>query len=230
MDNKLRHAFKPYSFRARMLTMLTISAIVASAISLLFSYMFSRSSVRAELQETELEVAAGLLELYQNTDLDAAGVIEMAARDNVTVVRLDDTAVLTTEQQEQLQSVPILTVPNSRTGMPGTYVRLDDVLLFIAPSKTFNVFLIAFLRISFAALSFFSVFMLMSMLASWRMSKPVSLLTRATRNVADGNFKVHLPEDRPDEIGQLMRSFNTMTNALDRTSWLQKDFIASISH
>lgn len=27
-----------------------------------------------------------------------------------------------------------------------------------------------------------------------------------------------------------MRSFNRMTSALQRTSWLQKDFIASISH
>ena len=100
----------------------------------------------------------------------------------------------------------------------------------IGPSGEYNLWLSAALRVLIAAVSFFAVFLLMSLLATGRISRPISRLTRATVKVADGDFSIRLPADRTDEIGELMRSFNAMTEALSKTSYLQKDFIASISH
>lgn len=231
MDKKLRQSFRPYSFRARMLLMLTISAVVASMISLVFSYGYSRSTVRTEMTDTQLELAASLTALYEYTGLSPEVVAQMEHRENllVTVVSPDMRAALPEEARALVGSAACRTLPGPG-GMPCTYVSLGDTLLAIMPSKQFNVFLIAFLRISFAAISFFSVFMLMSMLATWRIARPVSLLTKATKSVGNGDFTVRLPEDRSDEMGHLMRSFNSMTAALDRTAYLQKDFIASVSH
>ena len=41
---------------------------------------------------------------------------------------------------------------------------------------------------------------------------------------------MRLPDNQPGEMGELMRSFNDMTEALGSTAYLQKDFISSISH
>ena len=45
----------------------------------------------------------------------------------------------------------------------------------------------------------------------------VALVALATRAVADGDLTVHVPADREDEIGTLARSFNDMTDALNRS-------------
>lgn len=233
MDKKLRQAFKPYSFRARMLMMLTISTVVASVISIAFSYGYSRYSVRTELTADEHALASGMVELYERTQLAPMDVAAMSARDNLIVAPATPAQLelLSAEDFALLEAVGQCTVfAPGMSAVPISFVRLGDSVVTITPSKSVNVFLIAFLRIAFAAISFFSVFMLMSMLSTWRIAKPVSMLTKATREVAGGDFKVHLPEDRPDEVGQLMRAFNSMTGALDRTSYLQKDFISSISH
>jgi len=66
--------------------------------------------------------------------------------------------------------------------------------------------------------------------ASFQLSKPVQVLTRAHEKVQEGDFTVRLPDNQPGEMGELMRSFNDMTEALGSTAYLQKDFISSISH
>ena len=70
----------------------------------------------------------------------------------------------------------------------------------------------------------------MSILVSRVIASPITMLTRATRKVADGDFTVRLPEKANGEVGELMRSFNTMTDTLGKTAYLQKDFISSVSH
>jgi signal transduction histidine kinase len=47
--------------------------------------------------------------------------------------------------------------------------------------------------------------------------RPVERVALATRAVADGDLTVHVPADREDEIGTLARSFNDMTDALNRS-------------
>jgi signal transduction histidine kinase len=55
-------------------------------------------------------------------------------------------------------------------------------------------------------------------------------VTAATREVARGNFNVELFTRSDDEIGELMRNFNTMTRELRQSEYLKKDFVSSVSH
>jgi len=55
-------------------------------------------------------------------------------------------------------------------------------------------------------------------------------VTAATREVARGNFNVELFTRQDDEIGELMRNFNTMTRELRQSDYLKKDFVSSVSH
>ena len=60
--------------------------------------------------------------------------------------------------------------------------------------------------------------------------RPVRKLTDATKEIARGNFDIHVPVKSNDEIGQLADSFNTMATELQNMEVLRKDFISNVSH
>lgn len=61
--------------------------------------------------------------------------------------------------------------------------------------------------------------------------KPVNLLNDVTKRIAAGDFAVRTPaSDHDDEIGELCRSIDFMTEELARTDKLKNDFISTVSH
>ncbi|MBQ7866293.1 MAG: HAMP domain-containing protein, partial [Clostridia bacterium] len=100
----------------------------------------------------------------------------------------------------------------------------------IRPSHDFNLILSILPRFAFTILLTMVLFALLSILVSFTISKPVTQLTQATQQIKAGDFTVRLPDNKQGEVGELMRSFNSMTEELGKTAYLQKDFISSISH
>ena len=58
----------------------------------------------------------------------------------------------------------------------------------------------------------------------------VSLMTRATSQIAKGHFDVHVDEKRRDEIGSLGESINQMATRLEGYVEGQKMFLAGVAH
>ena len=229
--NKLRHAVTPYSYQAKLQVLLTLSAIIACMISLVCSFAYSHYITRVDLADQEYSLAISMLELNQKTQLTTDEILVMSQQDNLTLERVPQFELLLTGQQmDQLQAHTILSVLGNFNAMPVTFVQLDDAVVRIASSQKANLFVTTFWRMVFLCISLAIVFLMVSMLSAHRIARPISQLTHATQLISSGDFSVQLPEDQDDEIGELMRSFNGMTDALQRTSWLQKDFIASISH
>lgn len=222
----------PYTFRSRTLLTLLLCTLTAGLISLAGSYWISRLNIRNELSASERDTAIYLLELDQKTSLSNDEMVRMAAHDNLTLSLLEGSEpILTAQQRAQLDSGTVLTVMTGLAAMPVTYVQMSGgEIISIRPSRDFNLFLNAFLRIIFAIILCLAFFASLSVLAAARIAKPISALTQATRQVKEGDFAVQLPEDQIGEIGELIHSFNGMTNTLSRTAYLQKDFISSISH
>jgi two-component system OmpR family sensor kinase len=67
------------------------------------------------------------------------------------------------------------------------------------------------------------------MLAS-SISGPIGRLTRATEEIARGNFDERIPEEGRDEVARLAVSFNAMSRAVKHSQETQKDFLANVSH
>ncbi len=55
---------------------------------------------------------------------------------------------------------------------------------------------------------------LLSLFWSHRLTRPIEMLSKATRIVAKGNFDINLKSSSKDEIGELSESFNTMATEL----------------
>ena len=60
--------------------------------------------------------------------------------------------------------------------------------------------------------------------------KPITRLTRATQELAKGNYKVSVNYVGNDEIGRLNKSFNLMAQQLGKTEQTRQQFIADVSH
>ncbi len=229
--DKLRRIVHPYTFRNRTLRFLLISAIIAGCISLASSFVYSMINVHEELVLNQHAVAIYLLELDQVTDMTVEEIVDIADTDILSVtVNLVDQSTLDETIIQQIDESVIATYSRNPVSLPLTYLKLGENVIQLEVPRKLNILTVALLRISFAAVIFFLVYLLMAWMTSRLIADPVTQLTRATRLVSDGDFSVKLPEHMPGEVGELMQSFNTMTDALGRTSYLQKDFISSISH
>jgi signal transduction histidine kinase len=69
-----------------------------------------------------------------------------------------------------------------------------------------------------------------SFLLARRLIRPIAVLSDATTRVAAGEQRVDVPVAGEDELAQLARSFNLMSESLARARETQRDFLESVSH
>ena len=60
--------------------------------------------------------------------------------------------------------------------------------------------------------------------------KPIRRISKASKEIARGNFDISITPASRDEIGQLTEDFNTMAKELKNIETLQIDFVANVSH
>jgi signal transduction histidine kinase len=72
--------------------------------------------------------------------------------------------------------------------------------------------------------------LLIGLLISRRMARPLVRLTEATGAIASGNLDVRVPEHHPGELGELAAAFNRMAEDLARADSLRRDMTADVAH
>jgi len=72
---------------------------------------------------------------------------------------------------------------------------------------------------------FFAIFAM-----SYRMVRPLRLMSDAAKAMAKGDFSKRIPVTSDDEIGELAVSFNLMTNSLSQLEGMRRSFVANVSH
>lgn len=222
---------KPYSFRGRMMWALYISAILSCVLSLVVAYCITHLNVQRELKVTQESFANYLLQMEMRTDIPLKDVLLMAQQEEITVHRVSDPEnSLEPQIMKALSVKPYQTVIRNLTEAPVTYVRLNSDIIRIDVAKGSNLFVISFFRVFTSAIAYLAIIVALITIVSFRITRPIQVLTAANARVQDGDFDVRLPSDIPGEVGGLLRSFNAMTESLGKTAYIQKDFISSISH
>jgi two-component system nitrogen regulation sensor histidine kinase NtrY len=93
----------------------------------------------------------------------------------------------------------------------------DMLALFLVGSSQ-NAAIALERKIRWLAVAVSAVGLLFGLLLSWwaakRVTKPVQELVKGTQDVADGNWSARVPVHGKDEIGQLAKTFNGMTQQL----------------
>ncbi len=221
---------RPYSFRSRLMWALYIGAIVSCVITFIFAYSITHLSLRNEITLQQQAAAVYLMEMSKRTNLSVEDIIYLAQQNGLSVTILGEGDDIPASVQEGLQTRSLHTQLDDVADMPVTYVQLTNALIRIDVGPGTNLYFVSFFRVLTTAASYLAMVVLMVTLISFRISKPVHQLTLANARVQEGDFDVRLPDDVPGEMGDVMRSFNAMTESLGQTAYLQKDFISSISH
>ncbi|KQL43585.1 hypothetical protein AN963_29550 [Brevibacillus choshinensis] len=60
--------------------------------------------------------------------------------------------------------------------------------------------------------------------------KPIKTLTRATKKLAEGDYEIQLDITRRDEIGYLAANFTQMTQSLKQLDDMRQEFVSNVSH
>ncbi len=110
----------------------------------------------------------------------------------------------------------------------------DSVEAYIVSTiaiPSFNFQLKALWRIYvFAALVPILIMMAVIYIITYRLTKPLKMMSQAACAMSRGDFSRRIPVTSDDEIGELAVAFNQMTNSLSRLEGMRKSFIADVSH
>ena len=82
----------------------------------------------------------------------------------------------------------------------------------------------------FIALTLAVAFALIALPVSRQLVRPIQELSKATRSLASGRYDTRIAMAGNDEMGQLARDFNSLSDTLERNETLRRQWIADISH
>ena len=69
-----------------------------------------------------------------------------------------------------------------------------------------------------------------SIVFSWKLTRPLSALTKAATVIEEGDFSKRVPVDGNDELSELTNSFNKMAESLENNDLWRKQIIADSAH
>ena len=84
--------------------------------------------------------------------------------------------------------------------------------------------------LSFAALVSLILSIFVAFLLSRSISKPIVAITRASEEMARGNYAQNIQVSSKDEVGRLAEAFNHMAREVDTSHRTLRDFLANVSH
>ena len=105
------------------------------------------------------------------------------------------------------------------------------IVYAISESASVGYFFMSIIRMLLMAslvtviLMFFAVYYV-----SYRLTKPLTLMSEAARCMAKGDFSKRIPITTDDEVGELAIAFNNMTDSLVKLEGTRRSFVANVSH
>jgi len=101
----------------------------------------------------------------------------------------------------------------------------------IAPHESHQMFIESVHRyLVWAALAALVLALLLSYLMTKRVLRPLSQMTRISRELAAGNFTNRVEVVSQDEVGDLGLAFNSMADSLARLEQLRKSMVSDLAH
>ena len=204
--------------------------ILSSGLSFLASTVLS-PNVPGELRRNHGEIANALLELEDKTELTIGEMIEITSTSMHQVRKLENTELQLEDQEFQTleEGATIYRRDGKIFGLKA-YVMVQQQVLEIGLQPDSSLFSFTALRVWDALAFYIAIGIILTMVLTKRVVRPILRLTEATRRVATGNFDVELEVRSNDEIGLLTKNFNRMVTELQNMEVLRKDFINNVSH
>lgn len=211
--------FKLIAFSA-LIQIIMLSILITNSSRLIESHLTSQAM--KQLTETKSNINASLLPLVVSRDYASLNSLlsEFTHSNKISYIFVkDDKQIIASSKWDIKNEIPQISdefntnldVYNTKTTInflgqtyADVYFGIDTTFLQNAKNELFEQsFIIALVEISLTTLLLLSI--------GYLLTKHLFLLTNAAENVSNKNFDVKLSINTDDEIGQLAKTFNTMT-------------------
>ncbi len=105
-----------------------------------------------------------------------------------------------------------------------------EALIAIPQSRLTSAWLDLVPRLALAGAIALSVSFVVSYFISRSISGPLARITEASKQMAQGDYDVHIPIRGQDEVGRLSEAFNQMAREVGHSHQMMKDLLANVSH
>lgn len=218
------------NLRVKFVVILLLMMIVSGICSLIISALMFSGNIEKESKNAQRKVVDTILELYDNTDFTLNKIIELSNNDRYEVILINDLheyagTADTFHEREFLQ------IKTKRLPIINTILKVDD--RYIKISNSFNeksVHIRAFFLTITSLIISTVIATIISGIASKRILRPIRTLSKATEEVAKGNFSVKIGIPKDYEFALLAKNFNKMVHELSSIETLRNDFVSNVSH
>lgn len=119
---------------------------------------------------------------------------------------------------------------NSRPPLPVSAAFLDGKYVIVYPDMEDNPIARFQKTAQTVLLTAILLGSILILLAVSMVVKPIKAISKASVEVANGKFDVHIQHNGKDEISDLVKNFNIMVQELKANEYLHKEFVSSVSH
>ena len=211
--------------------------LIACVASMVVVSAFMQSTLIKDIKEQLIATSRSIERLVDETDLPLDEIIGMVGSSYYDIhvydpesMALPDGISEDTPAALEPDHIFFVTDQTKSQTLPLGILKVRDSYL-VMTSHTENNEILYFRNIAFMVLVICAgIGSILMLLAVTHITKPVKRLTRATKEVAKGNFDISVEYDSQDEIGQLTQNFNLMTSELKNMEYLRKDFVSNVSH
>ncbi|MBI4319954.1 MAG: HAMP domain-containing histidine kinase [Chloroflexi bacterium] len=127
----------------------------------------------------------------------------------------------------------VVTSPRASSQFPERFVSRApsySVVLAVPQQSVTSAWLELAPSLSIAAFVSLIVSVGIALLLSRSISRPLAQITRASEEMAQGNYEQNIPIRGRDEIGRLASAFNGMASQVSLSHRTLRDFLANVSH
>lgn len=218
------------NLRVKFVVILLLMMIVSGICSLIISALMFSGNIEKESKNAQRKVVDTILELYDNTDFTLNKIIELSNNDRYEVILINDLHEYA-GTADKLHEREFLQIKTKRLPIINTILKVDDK--YIKISNSFNeksVHIRAFFLTITSLIISTLIATIISGIASKRILRPIRTLSKATEEVAKGNFSVKIGIPKDYEFALLAKNFNKMVHELSSIETLRNDFVSNVSH
>ena len=208
--------------------------LIACVAAMVVASAFMQNTLITTIKSRLIETSSSILRLADETGLPLNEIAEMLETPYYDIHLYDEAAPssihVDANQLNSMKDGEIQFIADDSNDLPFAVLKVRDSYL-VMTSHTDNNELLYFRNVSLLVLLVCAVIgSILMLIAVSYITAPVKRLSRATKEIAKGNFDISVDYDAQDEIGQLAQNFNLMAKELKNMEYLRKDFVSNVSH
>lgn len=217
------------------LTLAVVAILIfASTLSVVVVLPFVSKSVDENVRMQMVGTTNMLSTLSKNSDFTIDEIISFNNSEAIKLTKYnyayESGIYVGEEEQETLSRGEAIYSINATSGRFSALLKIrDNYVLVEGISAAENIEMIR-LAMLFQMLVSAIVGIVLMLIVVTKMLKPIKNLSKATKEVARGNFNVTVEYKGHDEIASLAKNFNLMTTELQKMEFMRKDFVSNVSH